>query len=240
MGAAAFAALAAAVLVAAFVQGSTGVGFALLMAPVAALIDPQLLPVTVLILMVPVTILVAWRERQHIDVRGAGWASLTRVAFTPVGVWLLSAVSDRGLGLLAGGVMILAAVVSLVAPAFDPTRPALLIAGAVTGVTETATGIGGPPYALVYQHRPAPELRATLALCFLVGQIVSLAALAITGRLTGTDHSVALWLLPAAVAGAWLSSTVHHRVGGRGLRVGILLFAALSGVIVAARALWGS
>lgn len=229
-------ALGAIVLVGAFVQGATGIGFALLVAPVAGMIDPQLVPVAVLVPMVPLTAMVAWRERGHIDLRGAGWITLARVVATPLGVWLLIAVSERQLALLVGAVTVVAASVSLIAPAFDPTKPALLVAGAVTAVSETASGIGGPPYALVYQHRPAPELRATVALCFLVGQVVSLIGLAVGGRLTGAGLSASLWLVPVVVVGAVLSSTVHDRVGGRGLRIGILVCAAVSGVAVMVRA----
>ncbi len=220
------------VLLGAFLQGSTGIGFALLVAPLAGLIDPLLLPVVVLILMLPLNAMVAWRERTHIDLRGASWITVARVAITPLGVWILIAIPERQLGLLIGGVTILAALVSLVVPAFEPRRPALLIAGAVTGLSETASGIGGPPYALVYQHRPAPELRATVALCFLVGEVVSLIGLAFGGRLTGPGLDASLWLLPIVPAGVWLSSRIHHRVGGAYLRNGILLFALVSGTIL--------
>ena len=40
---------------------------------------------------------------------------------------------------------------------------AFLAAGLITGITETATGIGGPPLALTLQHRPVSEMRATIA-----------------------------------------------------------------------------
>ncbi|MFS2056474.1 hypothetical protein ACEN8K_47735, partial [Variovorax sp. CT11-76] len=52
-----------AVLVAAFVQGATGVGFALIAAPVIGLVRPELLPVCVLVLMLPLNLYVAWREQ---------------------------------------------------------------------------------------------------------------------------------------------------------------------------------
>ena len=42
-----------AVLFAAFVQGATGVGFALIVAPVIGILRPELLPVCVLVLMLP-------------------------------------------------------------------------------------------------------------------------------------------------------------------------------------------
>ncbi len=229
--------LLAVTLVAAFVQGVSGLGFALVVAPVAGLLQPGLLPVALLVLMLPLNAYVAWRERHHLDLRGAGWITVARVAATPAGIALLAVLSERALGLLIGASTIIAALVSLRAPAFRPSRPAYAAAGVVTGLSETATGIGGPPLALVYQHRPAPELRATIALCFLVGEIVSLAGLALSDRLAGPGLAASVWLMPAVLVGTALSSLLHHRVGGAKLRMGVLGFAIASGVLLLATSL---
>jgi hypothetical protein len=45
------------------------------------------------------------------------------------------------------------------------------------------TGIGGPPLALIYQHHPGPVLRSTIAMCFFIGEVMSLVLLTATGRL---------------------------------------------------------
>ncbi len=221
---------------AAFVQGSSGLGFALIVAPVAGLIEPALLPGALLALMLPLNAFVAWRERRHIDLRGAGWITAARLIATPAGIFLLAVFPVDRLGVLIGVSTILAALVSLLAPAFAPRPPAYVAAGLVTGLSETATGIGGPPLALVYQHRPAPELRATIALCFLIGEVASLVGLAIAHRLAGPGLTASMWLLPGVLIGSWLSSLVHHKVGGKGLRLGVLCFAILSGALVLATA----
>jgi uncharacterized membrane protein YfcA len=220
------------VLTAAFVQGSTGLGFALIVAPVVGLIDPLLLPVLLLVLMIPLNSYVAWRERHALDGGGAGWISAGRTAGTAGGLWVLVAVPASSLNLLIGASTALAALATLLAPSFLPGRRALLAAGAVTGVTETATGIGGPPLALVYQHRPAPVLRSTVAVCFLVGEIISLALLAATGKVDARQLEVALLLVPALVAGALLSRSVHHRVDGPLMRSLVLGFALISGAVL--------
>lgn len=224
------------VLVAAFVQGTTGFGFALIVAPVVGLIEPTLLPVVLLVLMIPLNVYVAWRERHALDTGGAGWITAGRIAGTAGGLWVLVAVPASGLSLLIGGSTVLAALGSLLAPAFVPGRGALVAAGAVTGVTETATGIGGPPLALVYQHRPAPQLRSTVAVCFVVGEVVSLAVLGATDKVDGHQLWTALLLLPALGVGALLSRAVHHRVDGALMRTLVLGFALTSGVAVL---VWG-
>ncbi|NDZ71435.1 sulfite exporter TauE/SafE family protein [Streptomyces sp. SID10362] len=232
MSAQMLAVLAVAVVVAAFVQGSSGLGFALIVAPVAGFIDPGLVPVFVLASMIPLNLYVAWRERTSLDLRGAGWITGARLAATPAGLALLWLIPEHSLGLFVGVATVLAAVVSLAAPTFAPGRAAYVGAGAVTGLTETATGVGGPPLALVYQHRPPAELRSTVAACFLVGEVASLLLLFATGKAAPVELGRAALLLPAIALGAWLSRLVHHRLDGRRMRLFVLVFALVSGVVL--------
>ncbi len=224
--------IAAAVIVAAFVQGTTGVGFALIVAPILAMLAPGLLPVCLLVLMIPLNVYVAWRERAALDRSGAGWTTLGRFLGTFGGLWILSALSASHLNILIGAATVLAAMATLLAPSFNPGPKAYATAGLITGITETATGIGGPPLALVYQHQPAATLRSTIAFCFLVGELISLIFLGIAGRATTSHFVDAALLLPALIAGAMLSRLVHHRVGGRFLRTFVLVFAMASGVVL--------
>lgn len=221
--------LCAIVALAAFVQGSIGVGFAMILAPVLAIAAPQLVPVCLLALMVPLNAYVAWRERAALDWRGAAWITAARILGTFGGIAILASLSPHGLGIVIGAVTILASLATLAAPSFQPGPKAFLVAGLVTGVSETATGIGGPPLALVYQHHPAPTLRATLAFCFLAGQIVSLALLAFAGHADAAQFLAAIELLPALIVGALASRLVHRRVAGGKLRIAVLAFAIVSG-----------
>ena len=232
-----FAAIAVAVLAAGFVQGATGVGFALIVAPVIGLLAPALLPVCVLVLMLPLNVYVLWRERGALDKPGAGWITAGRVAGTFGGLWVLAALTASQLDIGVGLATIAAVVATLIAPAFTPGPRAFVISGLITGVTETATGIGGPPLALVYQHRPVAVMRSTIAFCFLVGQLVSLVALLATGRIGSPQMVAAAQLLPALFAGALLSHVVHHRVDSRFLRAFVLVFALASSVLLLSRAL---
>lgn len=136
--------LAVTVGIAAFVQGGSGLGFALVVAPVVSILDPSLLPVFVLASMIPLNLYVTWRERGSLDLRGARWIAVARLAATPGGLALLWLIPDRSIGLFVGVSTVLAALVSLAAPAFAPGRVAYVGAGLVTGLTETATGVGGP------------------------------------------------------------------------------------------------
>ncbi|UDF32368.1 UNVERIFIED_ORG: sulfite exporter TauE/SafE family protein (plasmid) [Roseateles sp. XES5] len=227
--------LAVVTFVSAFIQGSLGIGFALIVAPVVGMLKPELLPVTLLLLMLPLNLHVAVRERDHVDWSGATWISIGRFAGTFAGLWLLAALSVDQLDLAVGIFTVVAAGAALVAPPFSPNKPSALGVGLFTGVTETATGIGGPPLALLYQHAKAPVLRATVALCFFVGEIMSLVVLAFSGRIGSEQLLAALYLAPPVLLGSAASRLAHHRIGGRGLRLGVLAFAIVSGLFLILR-----
>ena len=233
---ASFAIIAAAVALAAFVQGTTGVGFALIVAPVLALLAPELLPVCLLVLMLPLNVYVGWRERAALDRSGAAWITSGRIVGTFGGLWVLTAFSASALNIFVGVATIAAAGATLVVPSFQPGRRALIGAGVITGITETATGIGGPPLALVLQHRAAAILRSTIAFCFLVGEIVSLVFLGAAGRASASQFLAAAALLPALAIGAALSRYAHHRFDGPLLRGFVLVFAVASGAVLVVRA----
>jgi uncharacterized protein len=224
--------LAAVTAVAAFVQGAIGIGFALILAPVMAFMAPDLVPGGILLLMLPLNAFVAWREREHLVRRDIGWITLGRAAGAVAGFAVLAAVAGPTLNLLVGAATLLAAAASLAAPRFTPDRRGLVVAGVVTGITETATGVGGPPLALVYQHRSASALRANVAACFFVGEILSLTLLSATGRLELRHAETGLLLVPALAAGVFASRFAHASVGGKRMRTAVLGFAAASGVVL--------
>lgn len=224
--------IACAVVVAALIQGGIGVGFALIVAPVAAVLRPDLLPGSVLILMLPLNAYVAWRERAHFELPSAGWITAGRIVGTFGGLWILLVVSTATLDMLVGIATILAAAATKLAPKFTPNRSVYVSAGLITGVTETATGIGGPPLALVYQHHPGPALRATIALCFLIGEVFSLIMLTVEHHLTVGQLRDAALLLPPLLVGLAASGLVHRHLSAARLRDALLLFAVLSGALL--------
>ena len=85
--------------------------------------------------------------------------------------------------------------------------------------------------ALAYQHQPGPVLRATLAACFFIGEVMSLALLAATGQLPMEQVVAAAWLLPALGLGVIGTRWLYGRLNGRPLRLAMLAFALLSGVV---------
>jgi hypothetical protein len=118
-----------------------------------------------------------------------------------------------------------------------PTPRALLAAGAVSGVSGTATSVGGPPVALLYQRSAGPTVRSTMGLYFLIGNVTSVGALALAGEVGMRDVARALVLLPFLVVGFLLSGPMRRHVNGPRLRVAVLGLSAASAVVLLVRTL---
>ena len=219
------------------IQGAIGFGFALVAVPTIALVEPDAIPVTVMLMAVPMTIVMALRERAHIDVGGFATIMVGRVVGIAGGVLLLELVPESGLTVLVGVMILLGVALSVGGLDIEPQRWVNVGAGVLSGVMGTTSAIGGPALAVVYQRRPGPELRSTLALSYLAGIVIAVGALAAVGRVEGWHVWLALELVPALLLGLWLSFRLASVLDRGWLRPAVLSFAAVSGVVIVVRGL---
>lgn len=229
--------LAFAVCAATAIQGSIGFGAGLIAAPVIALIAPELLPALVVMLACLVTLLVTVRDRAELDVRGAAWALAGRIPGSVLGAWLAVAMSTVALSWLVA-----ASVLAGIGSAYlgwrpAPTRPALMMAGTISGVMGTATAIGGAPMAIVWQGQPPARLRATMSAFFLVGSLVSVLLLNVAGAVAGTTLVAFLWLSPVVFIGFALSRWANRFMDAERLRTIALAVSAGGAILLIVRLL---
>ena len=132
---------------------------------------------------------------------------------------------------MTGGLILAAVAMSLLGSSFEVGNRTRFAGGIASGVMGTAAGVGGPPLAIVYQSRPGPELRSTIALSFAVGNAMSLLGLALVGEIEERQLRLALLLFPGLLLGLWGSRWTSKFLDERWLRPVILTFATVSGVV---------
>ncbi len=194
-----------AVVVGATIQGAVGLGFGLVAGPVLVLLDPTLMPGTALGMSIPVGIVIAWRERHDIDLSLLSWAMVGRVPGSVAGSLAVVAIGTRSLSIVFAVLILVAVAVSLRGLPVRRTGTTMLTAGFLSGMTGTATSVGGPPMALVLQDQTGPQLRSAMASFLTFGALLSIAVLAAVGRFGSRELSVTGLLTPAALVGLLLS-----------------------------------
>jgi uncharacterized protein len=233
----AFALLCVVVLIGSLLQVAIGFGLGLIAAPVVAIVEPTLVPVVLLVLAFGVTATVLAMDHAHLDLRGTGWALAGRVPGTVAGALLVAVLPAKPLALLVVFMVVAGVVASLWGFRPQPTPGAVAVAGAVSGLMGTATSIGGPPMAMVWQRFAGPRLRSTMGAFFLVGSAMSLAALTLSGSVEPHNLRYALFLAPAAAIGVLLARPIGRHLDVRRTRITATALALTGAAILLARQL---
>lgn len=223
------------VMLGAYVQAVVGLGLGLLSAPVVALVEPSLVPVLTLWLALLISGLNLIDEHEHVDWRSTAWSLPARVPGTVLGAWLVAMFTEEQIG-VALAVMVLIAVAVTVRTVEVPLNPtSLAVAGFVAGATGTATSVGGPPIALLYQRGDPQVVRATLSVFFFVGVILSLGGLALSGSLDREPSLLALAISPGVVLGYAVGRRTRELVDREVFRWGVLVVCTVSALILLVR-----
>lgn len=158
-------------------QVIAGFGFGLLSMPIMTLAIPveQAVVVSTLLSMAS-TLWMGWHLRADIDRPIAKRITLAALVGMPLGLWILSVVSDRALRLTLGVSVLIATVLLVRRINLAHVGPRLDIAlGFVSGVLNTSLSTNGPPLVFGLQARQMKpdQFRATLSAVFAMSSIVA-------------------------------------------------------------------
>jgi uncharacterized membrane protein YfcA len=224
--------LALTALAAAVVQATTGLGFALVLGPVAfALLDPEGAVLIIIVLSVALNLLVLLGERRRPRV---AWGEVGPILAAAVpgaagGVLLLRALSKPALQLLVGLLVVAAALLRVRALRAGAPEPApgpgdgrtRLALGLVSGTLTTSAGVNGPPLALWLTRRGLGpgEVRDSLSAAFLglsaIGVVALVPVLATGDASEALDAPLLAATLACVVVGHALGSRAFARLDAR-------------------------
>ncbi len=226
---------AAVMLVASAVQGSVGFGANLIAVPALVLIDPRLVPGPALVAVAGLNLLMVARDGRATSLRPLATVLGGRLAGTVIGVLALTAIGPRGLELLVGSTVLVAVALTAGGLQVRRTRRNLVAAGAVSGFGASTAGIGGPPLAVLYADAEGPEIRGAMGVLFSVGNVLSLAGLALAGILDREGIGYGLVLAPSAMLGFGLTRWVVPVLDRGRTRPAVLTLSAVAGAVVLVR-----
>ena len=220
-------------------QSTLGFGASFTLVPALAVLAPELLPGSVIVAIVPLSVLMIARDRHGFDGRAVGRVTLGRLPGIAAGGLVVAFLPLRWLTVAIAGVLLLAVVSVAGGWKLEVTRPREVLAGVVSGLTGTAAALGGPPLALLYRESSGPVLRPTLAGVWLVGTVPVLAALALAGSLTTEQATAGVWLGVSMVLGLTVAAPAVARLADGTLRRLVLAWAAVGALLALGRAVLG-
>lgn len=225
-----------AVLVGAVIQGAVGMGVGLVAAPIVTLLDPSLMPGSLLVAGFLMPLMSLASERSHVDPQ-VGWVFAGRVAGTLPGVLIVAALPPEQLALGVGIMTLVAVALTVHTFVLPVTRSTLLGAGFMSAVGATTASIGGPPLGLVYQRSDPKTLRSTTAFVFVIGSALSMGALAVAGEMSLRELLTGLAFFPFFAVGFALSLPMRRHLHGAWFRYAVLTVITASAMAVIIRSL---
>src|SRR4028119_1534599 len=122
-----------AVAVGAVIQGSIGFGYAFVAVPTMALLYPEALPATPLLLALPMTALMTAREWCSIDVTGFFLITVARAVGTAAGIVLLVLAPASSLSVIVGLLITAVALLSFFSPNYKVSNKTRIAGGMASG-----------------------------------------------------------------------------------------------------------
>lgn len=221
------------------VQATLGFGGSFIAVPVLAVLLPGTVPVSMLVGLLPLTVLVTVRSRADLDRAAFVRISVARLPGIVLGTVVVAVAPTAALTLLVAVVLLFG--VAAMSAGWDvprtPTNERLV--GALAGFTGTAAALGGPPMALLYRQAGGADRRATLSAVFSVGIVVALVLFALSGQVTAEQLRVGALVGVGQLVGVAVAEPIVRRAGDEALRRAVLVWAAVGAVTAGARSVVG-
>ncbi len=220
-------------------QTVVGIGYGLVAAPLLYLIDPVYVPGPILLVGLGLALMMVIRERRELRWKRVMPAIIARVPGAWCGAALLVAIPQYALSLFFGFSVLSAVLLSLWRLSIPTTPINLTIAGFLSGVTGTATSVGGPPIALVYQQQDRITARSEIAAFLLIGTPVSIIMLIHQGSLDWHTAHLSLKILPGLFLGFFLARLIDGKLTTTSAKPLLLAVSGASALMVTIKGVIG-
>ena len=225
-----------AVLAGAFVQSSIGFGMSVVSAPFVVVFEPSLVPGALIVMSFALSVAQLVHGPVDIAWRPLGWALGVRLLLTPVGVLAVALLSQRGIAIGVGLLILLTVAASTSHLDVRATPRNAAVAGGIAGVSGTAASIDGPFLGLVLQHESPQRVRTTMAAFFIVGNLMALGGLVVGHQFTREQLLAGLVWIPFVLAGYAVAAPARKHLDRGRFRAFVLAFCVVAALSIIVRA----
>ncbi|MGP9808283.1 sulfite exporter TauE/SafE family protein [Halomonas sp. AOP12-C2-37] len=223
-------ACAAVLMLGAFVQRATGFGLAVVGAPLLLMLEPRLVPVTLVLFGLTVSLMMVRHYWHEVRLDAIGMALVGRLPGNALGVWLLLVAPMVILEKLIAVIVLFTVLVTVCRFQLPVNRITLFGAGVLSGIFGTVAAIGGPPIVLLMHGLPVDRMRGNLAAFFILTSTLTLITLALANQIQLWHFQMALTFLPAVLIGNALAGALAHRLDRRLLQGASLTLCTLAAI----------
>ena len=217
------------------VQGSLGIGLAMVAGPALISIDAGFAPGPFLVAGQMISLRHVVAERHHID-RAIYRRCLYGLPFgLGAGLAILITVDEDTLAIIIGTITAVAAL-SLLAGAKIHRRPRTdVAAGAATSLASVTAGLPGPAMAIAFSDMEPATMRGTTSAFVMTQALIGFVAIVATDNFGTDELELTGWLIPGVMLGLFAARYVRNYVDRSWFRPAVLTMALVGGVALVIR-----
>jgi uncharacterized membrane protein YfcA len=223
---------------ASILQMATGVSVGMIIVPFLAMISYTLVPVPIIFASLTLTIMMAYKGREHIDLQNAFPMSMGMLAGIFVAVYLMSKIHFEYLGLVFGLLILLSVFISVKVKNFTLTPAMNYAGGLAAGIMGTMAAVGGQILALLFQNHPLESIKSTLAFLYTLFSITMLLVFYLFGDFSYAQMVSGFYMMPGFILGYLIAPYFSHYFNPQHSKSVVLVMATLGALMLIVRSLW--
>lgn len=218
-------------------QMATGVSVGMLIVPFLAMISYTLVPVPIVLASLTLTILMAYRGREHIDYRNTKEVSIGMIIGIFIAVFVFENLHSEYLGLLFGVLILLSVWISIRIKQFTLGKHITYTGGIVAGTMGAMAAVGGQILALLFQNHPLESIKATLAMLYTVFSLVMLVIFYLFGQFSYEQFVSGVMMMPGFLIGFLVAPRFAHYFDPKYAKTAVLAMAVIGSTVLIGKSL---
>tara|TARA_Y100000590_G_scaffold470718_1_gene668382 strand:+ start:9571 stop:10320 length:750 start_codon:yes stop_codon:yes gene_type:complete len=226
------------VFIASTAQSVFGMGWGMIAAPLLALLNPSLIPGTIVFLGFFAALYPSIKYYKDVDWYIFKPAIIGRIVGSIIAGWITAYIVASGkIEIVLGCVLLVSIFISVFSiKKIKQNARNHFIAGGISGVLGTIVGVGGTPMGIIYQNENPVMVRANNNLFFTIGSISSVFILLLAGVMKSYHIIYGFLLLPPLFTASF-TAKYFIKYGNRILKPYILSICTISSIILMLRGL---
>ena len=186
-------------IVSSILQMATGVSVGMIIVPFLAMISYTLIPVPIVFASLTLTVMMAYKGREHIDTKNMFQVIMGMLLGTLSAVYLLKTIHFEYLGLIFGLFILLSVFISLKLKFFKLSPIVNYTGGFFAGLMGTMAVVGGQILALLFQNHPLESIKSTLAFLYSIFSVGMLCIFYTVGDFSYDQMISGFYLMPGFI-----------------------------------------
>jgi uncharacterized membrane protein YfcA len=225
------------IVLASILQMVTGVSVGMIIVPLLAMISYSLIPVPIIFASLALTVMMAYKNRDFIDVKNSYQISVGMLGGILIAVFILNIIHTQYLGVVYGVFILISVYISLQIKELKLTKSISYTGGLVAGIMGATSAVGGQILALIFANHPLNSLKGTLAFLYTLFSIAMLGIFYLFDDLSYLDIISGFYMMPGFIIGFFISPLFVNYFNPKYSKIVVLIMATIGAVLLITKSL---